>query len=751
MLRGSGWQPRCRAPSLVALLVFGCLPDLPDRDSVAPPGDDAGTSSLGPDTGDGLDAGPQGPSADAGVTPPVASLITLEAIEAGSARGYMLQDEAFRDNFGVSLAAAGDVNGDGFADFIIGAPGPSEGGVGRAFVIFGSPDRSRPTLTALGERGFVIDGAAPGANAGRFVSGAGDVNGDGLDDVLISAAGADQAPEVYVVFGKVDVAPVSLAALGAGGFPIRGFTVEGGIPGDGNGIIAAAAGDTNGDGLGDVILGALTNDYNPDLPFGGYAFVVFGKRADVAPVLVDALGAGGFRINDILREYRTPLQVARAGDFNGDGLDDVLVGGAVGGARVVYGKRDVQEVFLASSGFDTFAILGNGDEGDHSVSAAGDVNGDGFDDVLVGEPLATHPVSDPASGQIVFARGGNAYVVFGRDPPGQARLSDIEATSQEGFAIYAVDEGDGIGVGLASAGDVNGDGYADLLLSAEGAWAGPESEKPAVDDCRSYGCGTFGAAYVVFGKPDTSQRTSLAAIEAGGPAGIVFAGRRRSDIVGDSIAGAGDIDGDGFDDILIGAPEYEEYDGEDPISFDSRGKVYVVFGGDDFAVSVAIRERPTLRGNRADDAFVLNAGSTEGIIINGGNGHDRLSPALSSLELHLEQGSPPGAAASARSVVKSIETIDLTGAPGATLVLDEAAIRRLPQSESALPFGLAKRLVVRGTVNNTLRTPFDLSQWDRLGTDQGLDVYRPVGSIFGAFYGIAVSPELTLAPASPQP
>src|SRR5688572_9505503 len=121
MLRGSGWQPRCRAPSLAALLVFGCLPALPDRDSGAPLGDDAGTSGLGPDTGDGLDAGPQGLPADAGVTPPVANLITLDAIEAGSARGYMLQDEAFRDNFGVSLASAGDVNGDGFADFIIGA------------------------------------------------------------------------------------------------------------------------------------------------------------------------------------------------------------------------------------------------------------------------------------------------------------------------------------------------------------------------------------------------------------------------------------------------------------------------------------------------------------------------------------------------------------------------------------------------------------------------------------------------------
>ncbi len=756
MLNGRSRKLRWQAPSLLALLLSACLPKLSNSDTVSPPlddGSDAGTS--GSSSGAAEPSAGQGSGSDAGVMPPApSSVITFDSLETPTTLGYMLQGEAFGDNLAASLAAAGDVNGDGLADFIIGAPGPasitspepSEGGAGGAFVVFGSLDRSRPTLTALGERGFVINGAAAGANAGRLVSGAGDLNGDGLDDLLISAFGPDRVPEVYVVFGKAgNVAPVSLAALGTGGFLITGFTVEGGIPLDPNGIIAAAAGDVNGDGLGDVILGALTNN-NSELGFGGYAFVVFGKRTGVAPVSVDALGAGGFRIEDIVREYRRPLQVAGAGDFNGDGLDDAIVGGAADGMRVVYGKRDVQNVYLASSGFDSFAIQSNGEE--VSVSAAGDVNGDGFDDVLVGDPLAKHPVSDPGTGEVRFIGGGNAYVVFGRPLPGQARLPDIETDGQDGFVIYGVDEGDGVGIAIASAGDVNGDGYADLLLGAEGAWIGPQSEKPPTDDYLSF-ARNFGGAYVVFGVGANAERVSLAAIEAGTSAGIALGDRKLGEVGGASVAGAGDIDGDGFDDVLIGTAEYEPFYG-DPVSIDSRGKVYVLFGSEKPELTAALGVRSTLRRGPANDALVMTADFNRGGI-SGGYGTDTLSLAAPLLELRLEQGILPNAAPAVHTSVKSVEVIDLTTTPGATLLLDEAAIRRLPQSQAALPFGLAKRLVVLGSASNTLRTTFDLGQWDRLGTDQGLDVYRPVGAFFGAFYGLAISPALTVETASPPP
>ena len=204
---------------------------------------------------------------------------------------------AASDFAGTSVSAAGDVNGDGGEDVIIGAPGADNNGradSGSAYVVFSTITfQAGPTvdLDNLGQNGFRIDGAAAGDFAGISVSKAGDINQDGIDDLLVGAV--DIAMTVpgaaYVVFGKKSTAPVDLAALGAGGLVMNGNTS------DRAGAAVAGGGDVNGDDIPDLAIaapftGKLGRNDN------GSVYVAFGPRAAGA-INLDALGADGFRID----------------------------------------------------------------------------------------------------------------------------------------------------------------------------------------------------------------------------------------------------------------------------------------------------------------------------------------------------------------------------------------------------------------------------------------------------------------------
>jgi hypothetical protein len=262
---------------------------------------------------------------------------------------------------------------------------------------------------AGGTGGFVITGQAT-ENSGRSVSRAGDVNGDGLEDLIVSAHYGDpptgtNAGRSYVVFGKTGTAPINLSAVAAGS---GGFVINGQSAYDQAGRSVAAAGDVNGDGLADLLVGAFGSDPAAGSA-AGRSYVVFGKTSTAAIDLsAVAAGSGGFVINGQAGYDSSGYSVANGGDVNGDGLADLIVGayrsdpatagpGNNDGGRsyVVFGKTTTAAVNLSAiaAGAGGFVINGQAayDNSGFSVASAGDVNGDGRADLIVATLRRSQP------------------------------------------------------------------------------------------------------------------------------------------------------------------------------------------------------------------------------------------------------------------------------------------------------------------------------------------------------------------------
>jgi len=493
--------------------------------------------------------------------------------------GYVILG-AGSESAGTSVSNVGDVNGDGRVDLVVGAPNaaPSGSGSGSAYVVFGKQLASTVQLgdVALGSGGFAIHGAKVNDFAGASARGAGDVNGDGLADVVVGAFGSDPngglSGETFVVFGRGAGKPVELQTVSMGlgsGFAIRGEAMS-----DFSGSAVSGAGDVNGDGLADVIVGAYGSDVEGDT--SGRAYVVFGKTS-VTPVELSAVaaGTGGFVIDGEQVADQVAGAVSGAGDVNGDGLADVLVGSAridavgedSGRAYVVWGKQDGLPVKLSAvvQGTGGFAIDGQQvrDYAGFTLDAAGDVNGDGLDDVIVGA-YGANPAGDVS---------GRAYVVFGRTETSRVGLGDV-MYGDGGFALDGEQEGDYSAFAVGGAGDVNGDGLSDVIDGAFG------------NDAQG---GDSGRIYVVFGGD-----YSVIARSYGGPgpdnlagtgAAEVFVGGRGSD----TISGLGGADviytGEGDDEIRLEDVAFRRVHA-------GTGEDTVVLSGD--GLTLDLTERPDL-------------------------------------------------------------------------------------------------------------------------------------------------------------
>ncbi|PTQ87736.1 FG-GAP repeat protein [Nitrosomonas ureae] len=542
---------------------------------------------------------------------------TLDLSSLDGNNGFRLVGAEY-DFSGYSVSIAGDVNGDGFDDVIIGAHRASHNGdgSGSSYVVFGKVSGFNATLDLSsldGSNGFRVDGLTAGVKLGKSVSTAGDVNGDGFDDVIVGAFGAapngNFSGSSYVVFGKVSGFNTTLDLSSLDGS--NGFRVDGLTAGVKLGKSVSTAGDVNGDGFDDVIVGAF--GAAPNGNFSGSSYVVFGKVSGFNTTLdLSSLdGSNGFRVEGLAAGDQLGNSVSAAGDVNGDGFDDVIVGafGAApngnisGSSYVVFGKVSGFNALLDLSSLDGsngFRLDGENrlDRSGESVSAAGDVNGDGFDDVIIGARWADPNIPNSFD-------SGSSYVVFGKASGFNATLELSNLNGSNGFRLDGEGHHDFSGFSVNTAGDVNGDGFADVIVGALGV---------------DYNGTDSGSSYVVFGKASGfSAVLDLSSLD--GSNGF------RLDGSGRFVSSAGDINDDGFDDVIVG----------------SGGDFsYVVFGRSSFTDYADFQGTPgddNLIGTKAAERFKGEAGNDRMIgrggadSFDGGSGNDYIRISGSDFEL----------------------------------------------------------------------------------------------------------------------
>ncbi|MCX8019315.1 MAG: FG-GAP-like repeat-containing protein [Chitinophagaceae bacterium] len=408
-----------------------------------------------------------------------------------------LESNQSESYFGISVNTAGDVNGDGYDDVIAGAwlYDNGETDEGAAFIYHGSISGIN-TSPAL-----MIESNQAGAGFGSSVSSAGDVNGDGYSDIIVGAFlysnPENQEGRVYVYHGS---------ASGVNSTPAA--TMESNQNGAWFGFVSSA-GDINGDGYSDVIAGAPLYDF--DLTDEGGAFLYYGSSTGINTN--PAVSLEGNQTDSYFG-----LSISAAGDVNGDGYGDIIIGAPLhdngqtdeGRIYIYHGSSTgisstpsaTRESDINSAGFG------------RSVSSAGDVNGDGFSDVIIGAPGYSNNETEE----------GAAYLFHGSSS-GISTSADLILESNQNNANF--------GICVSSAGDVNGDGYNDIIIGAEYYDNGQNNE---------------GRAFIYHGSPSGINSGNFYFIES----------NQNGALFGVSVSSAGDVNADGFSDILVGADYYDK-------------------------------------------------------------------------------------------------------------------------------------------------------------------------------------------------
>ncbi|WP_445710218.1 T9SS type A sorting domain-containing protein [Flavobacterium sp.] len=446
---------------------------------------------------------------------------TFDLSTLNGSNGFEVSGLSTNLQFGAESQFIGDINNDGLEDIAFGSGTATASGLqyaGAAYIIFGSsvPYPSPFDLSTLdGSNGFTVDGVAYDERRGATITGPGDINGDGIDDLIIGSSST--SPDEIVIYGTTSF-PALITINDING--TNGFLID--TPGS-NQIVGL--GDVNGDGINDFIIGTPH--------WSGQAWIVFGRSSNF-PTSIDASwldGTKGFKTSSFPGS-RPSYKVGGAGDINNDGFKDILIGNwdstdpAI--SYLLFGKGTPFSPLVDLTildGTDGFSIDNNGGNFLTFVGALGDINNDGIDD---------------------FFSETNA--IFGSTDPFPAHFPLSNLNGTDGFTLPGQLTSAGIG-------DVNLDGIDDFISV--------------------YGSG--GRAYIVFGStsgfPNPMNETTLNGVN-----GFIIEGLNSTNIAR-PVSGNGDINGDGISDFVVSSP----YTPTTQI-----GKSYVIFGGDHYAMPLNV-------------------------------------------------------------------------------------------------------------------------------------------------------------------
>lgn len=394
------------------------------------------------------------------------------------------------------VSGIGDFDNDGISDIIIGAPGSDSNGdnSGQCFVIFGSDSPFPKTVELselndpLGVRGIVIHGVDAEDLTCNSVHSAGDLNNDSVDDLIIGAEDADPdnipSGRSFVLFGTAGDAPAMIELRDLNASPtvgVAGIKLNGNDFNEDSGYSVGDAGDINGDGINEIIIGARAAD--PNGRSSGRSYVIFGRSSGFPSVielrlLNTSAGEDGMIFNGISEDDLSGQVVNGLGDINSDGFDDFGIGTRnpgqfgepTGQSYVILGSSNIVpgefELSNLGSGSVPPGIIINGNitiggsfTAQTHINAAGDINADGIDDFVIGA----------SNGNPNGTNSGQSHVLFGRSEgfQGVINLSELESDPNiDGMIINGKSAGDRSGFNVSYAGDINGDGTSDLMISS---------------------------------------------------------------------------------------------------------------------------------------------------------------------------------------------------------------------------------------------------------------------------------------------
>ncbi len=448
---------------------------------------------------------------------------------------------ASQDYFGQSLIGVGDLNGDTISDFCISASRSdvNSQNAGQTYIFFGRTS-NWPEIFDLANANATFIGELSGDESGHALGGGGDVNGDGFDDLLISAPLNDETGEtdgqIYLILGKASGWGLNTSLANAD----ASFLGE--IMSDRAGNSIDIIKDVNGDNYDDILIGDKWNDEYASN--AGKIYLIFGRESDWEMDI--SLSNCNASFTGVKESDHAGFSISGLGDVNGDNFGDFLIGAylndelgtSAGQSYLIFGKElgwntdvNLTNADVTFNGEKEYDLSGS------AVSGVGDINGDGYNDFMIGAP--GNDESESSAGQ--------AYIIFGKETWNSVyNLSDADAS------FHGENHNDLLGNYLTGAYDINNDTYNDILLGAIGYISG----------------GSRGKTYLIFGKDSSwNMDTPIQNADAS------FIGEKNGDTSSSSLAGIGDVNGDDYDDFLIGAHQYSY---SEPLA----GKAYLFFGAE---------------------------------------------------------------------------------------------------------------------------------------------------------------------------